>query len=103
MLKTPPRNDFKGFCFAPFFCNEFTRHKVQGGSIQSCQVGKAELSVCDLALRCVKDRLLYARVDLVWFEESWRVSELELLDPELFLTHDKLAVERFADAVLKLR
>lgn len=78
---------------------------VQGGSIQACSADKAQLDVCEMALRtalkrCKDPILVYARIDLVWFEESWRVSELELLDPELFLTHDKGAVDRFADSIL---
>lgn len=49
----------------------------------------------------VASTALYARVDAVSFEDSWRVMELELVEPELFFRTDPLAPSRFADALLR--
>ncbi len=43
--------------------------------------------------------LLYARVDLLAAPEGWRILELELAEPSLFLTHVPDAAHRLARAV----
>ncbi|MFT5048872.1 MAG: hypothetical protein ACI8QZ_000259 [Chlamydiales bacterium] len=43
--------------------------------------------------------LLYARVDIVQHGGQWVVSELELLEPSLFLSQSPAALERFVDAL----
>lgn len=44
--------------------------------------------------------LLYARVDVVRFERSWALMELELVEPSLFLAFDPCAAQRMASAIL---
>ncbi len=75
---------------------------MQGGTIKLYEVEEDQLEVCEKALKCAMrfGRLVYARVDLVWHENTWCVGELELLDPELFLLHEKDAVKRFVDAII---
>ncbi len=45
--------------------------------------------------------LLYARVDLVATEAGWALMELELVEPNLFLTYDETATERLARAIAR--
>jgi hypothetical protein len=47
-----------------------------------------------------KDRLLYARIDVVDDEGSPRLCELELMEPSLFLLQDRRALERLVEATL---
>jgi hypothetical protein len=64
---------------------------------------QAQLAVADRALATVPggaDRLLYARVDLVPGDDGRPLlMELELTEPQLFLTHVPEAAERFAAIV----
>jgi hypothetical protein len=46
--------------------------------------------------------LLYARADLVRHGDEFRVMELELVEPALYLRMDPGAPDRFADAVTSL-
>jgi glutathione synthase/RimK-type ligase-like ATP-grasp enzyme len=47
-----------------------------------------------------RDRLLYARVDMVRAEDGgFCLMELELIEPDLYLTYDPEAAMRFKDAV----
>ena len=45
--------------------------------------------------------LLYARVDLVQTDAGWALMELELVEPNLFLTYDEVATERLASAIAR--
>lgn len=45
--------------------------------------------------------LSYARVDLMRWQDSWAVSELELIEPGLYLDIDPANAGRFADLVLR--
>ena len=47
--------------------------------------------------------LLYARVDLVETDAGWALMELELVEPNLFLTYDAAATERLAAAIARRR
>jgi hypothetical protein len=46
----------------------------------------------------IKDQILYARIDLMLDNEgTWRLSELELIEPSLFFTHNPVALDDFVD------
>ena len=89
--KIPPKSDFK----------------VQGGKITLTKATAKEQELGKQVLRAVKEisadysEIDYARVDLVEFEGKWCVSEVEMLDPELFLLHKEGAVEAFCDIILR--
>jgi glutathione synthase/RimK-type ligase-like ATP-grasp enzyme len=70
-----------------------------GGSIREIQP-PAELR--DLAERSLAEfpgTLLYARVDAVHTQGTWRVNEVELIEPMLYLRFSEGAGERFAAAL----
>lgn len=46
------------------------------------------------------EALLYARVDGLWLEDELILMELELIEPNLWLSYAPLAAERFADGIL---
>ena len=43
--------------------------------------------------------LLYARVDLARVDDGWAIMELELVEPNLFLSYDDGAPQRLAKAI----
>jgi glutathione synthase/RimK-type ligase-like ATP-grasp enzyme len=43
--------------------------------------------------------ILYGRVDLVRMDDGWAIMELELVEPNLFLAYDDLALRRMAEAI----
>ena len=53
-------------------------------------------------MKAIGQRLLYARADLVRHGEEFRVMELELVEPAIYLRMDPGAPDRFADAVISL-
>lgn len=59
----------------------------------------------DLATEIVKKipyKTLYARVDLVQWQEKWALIELELIEPSLYFRCDDQSASRFADALEKV-
>ncbi|MGD8482327.1 MAG: hypothetical protein PVF61_05810, partial [Gammaproteobacteria bacterium] len=59
-----------------------------------------DLEIAERALACIDSDLLYARVDIVDDAEGRPViSELELLEPSLFLLQHPPALERFVAAI----
>jgi hypothetical protein len=44
----------------------------------------------------------YARVDVMWWEDAWAVSELELIEPGLYLDIHPGNAEPFADLVASM-
>jgi glutathione synthase/RimK-type ligase-like ATP-grasp enzyme len=60
----------------------------------------AEKAIASQVLSCVGEELLYARVDVVDDGEgTLLVSELEVIEPSLFLLQCPAALERFVDAI----
>jgi glutathione synthase/RimK-type ligase-like ATP-grasp enzyme len=74
--------------------------KVQGGKVtRESTPPLAAIRVAEAVLKQI-GASDYARVDLVEYEGQWRLQELELLDPELFLPLHPEAVRRFADTIV---
>ncbi|MBG0855481.1 hypothetical protein I2W78_27475 [Streptomyces spinoverrucosus] len=81
----------------------YDERKVAHPGLQVWQPTPEELSVAERALACVpgSPELLYARVDLVDGEGGEpRVMELELVEPNLFLSLHPASVPRIAAAML---
>lgn len=56
--------------------------------------------IAQSAIEPIKDRILYARVDLMMLDDqSWAVSELELIEPSLFFTQHPPALQKLIDGV----
>lgn len=69
---------------------------LYGGRVEPTRTRPVELEVARAALAQVAVPLSYARVDLVETSEGPAVMELELIEPELFLSHHPSAAGRFA-------
>lgn len=62
-----------------------------------------ELRTAEAVLAAVAEDLLYARVDLVrGLDGTPQLIEIELIEPDLYLSYDRAAPKRFAEAVLEL-
>lgn len=59
-----------------------------------------ELTISERALALLPSLPMYARVDLIPFEGESRLSELELIEPGLYLRDDPASFDRFAEAFL---
>jgi len=73
-----------------------------GSEIRPVTPEPALLAAGDDAIAAVGQKLLYARVDFVRNEDAFRLMELELVEPSLYLRYGPGAAERFADAVASL-
>jgi glutathione synthase/RimK-type ligase-like ATP-grasp enzyme len=78
---------------------DFLVQLEHGGSIEPFEPPAELLALADRALAQVEGPLLYARVDAVHTAGQWRLNELELIEPMLYLRFAPGADERFADAL----
>ncbi len=81
---------------------DFRVQEEHGGDIRAIRADAVLTAAGDAAMRAVGDTLLYGRVDLVRHDKEFRVMELELIEPALYLRMEPGAPERFADAVASL-
>jgi hypothetical protein len=70
-------------------------------SVTSVDVAEDERELAERVVAPLRDRLLYARVDLIRDGDVLRLMELELVEPSLFLKQHPPALERFATALLE--
>lgn len=89
ILKTPRIGDFRV-------------QEEHGSEIVLIEPEPALLAAGNAAIAAVGQKLLYARADLVRSDDTFRVMELELVEPSLYLRIDPTAPARFADAIASL-
>ena len=73
-----------------------------GSEIRLIRPEPALLAAGNAAIAAIGQKLLYARADFVRSGDSFRLMELELVEPSLYLRSDSGAPDRFADAVAAL-
>ena len=78
---------------------EFRVQRAYGGTHESVTPPPTILRQAESALRSAPGEPLYARVDGIPMDDTLVVTELELLEPSLFLDADPAAPDRFADAI----
>jgi hypothetical protein len=71
-----------------------------GGTVEVVSPGIALIEQAQQIITCIKDPLLFARVDGIERDGRLVLMELEVIEPFLFLTSNPHAVERFARAIL---
>lgn len=85
---------------------EIRVHELYSGSSRAVELGAEQAALAAAAVRAAAVRLgtdlAYARVDMMMWEGRWVVSELELIEPGLYLDVDPANAERFADLVAAL-
>ncbi|KAA1425942.1 ATP-grasp domain-containing protein [Nocardioides antri] len=83
--------------------DEVRVHEAYGGSSRPVPLDPDRARTAETAVRCaaaLRDAdLAYARVDLMMWEGQWVVSELELIEPGLYLDVEPGIAEPFADLV----
>jgi len=89
VLKVPKRGDFRV-------------QEEHGSRIMPVAPEPALLTAGDAAIAAIGQKLLYARADLVRSGDVFRVMELELVEPTLYLRTETGAPERFAEAIASL-
>jgi hypothetical protein len=78
---------------------DFRVQEEHGSEIRSITPEPALLAAGNAAIDAIGRKLLYARADLVRHGDLFRVMELELVEPALYLRMDPGAPARFADAI----
>ena len=78
-------------------------HELYGGSSRAVPLGEQTAALAEQTVRAA-ERLLtadlaYARVDMMTWQSGWAVSELELIEPGLYLDVDPANADRFASLV----
>ncbi|MDH4261212.1 MAG: hypothetical protein OEW16_13045 [Gammaproteobacteria bacterium] len=78
---------------------DFRVQEEHGADIQAVRPEPALIAAGNAAIAAIGEPLLYARADLVRHGTGFRVMELELVEPAIYLRMDPGAPDRFADAV----
>lgn len=85
--------------------SEIRVHELYGGRSRSVPLGVEQAVVAEDAVRAaaglIGADLTYARVDLMRWGQGWAVSELELIEPGLYLDVEPANAARFADLVAR--
>lgn len=81
---------------------DFRVQEEHGSEIRAVAAEPALLAAGAAAMKAIGSQLLYARADLVRHGDEFRVMELELVEPALYLRMDPGAPDRFADAITSL-
>ncbi len=86
--------------------DEIRVHELYGGSSRAVELGAEQRELAEAAVSAAAARwggdLSYGRVDMMRWEDAWAVSELELIEPGLYLDVDPANADRFADLVRSL-
>ncbi len=80
---------------------DFRVQADHGGHYAPAEPPPGVVDQADAALRASGRRTLYARVDGCMVDDAFRLMELELLEPGLFLSTHPKAADRFAEAVIR--
>jgi glutathione synthase/RimK-type ligase-like ATP-grasp enzyme len=87
--------------------DEVRVHEAYGGSSVAALLDPVRGALAEEAVAAVGARFerlpAYARVDVMWWDDAWVVSELELIEPGLYLDVDPGNADVFADLVASLR
>ncbi len=80
---------------------DFRVQEEHGGQLSLVTPEPAAQAVSQQALAAMPDTALYARIDLVRYQGSFRVIELELIEPSLYFQLDEASPVRFVNAFLQ--
>ncbi len=78
---------------------EFRVQEEFGGGVIPLEVTPALLSIGAEVMNAVSDKLLYARVDLISYQSSYALMELELIEPALYFRTHPEAASNFVKAL----
>ncbi len=78
---------------------EFRIQEEHGGTVKTHTPTPEEITYVENLVEKLYKEFIYARVDLVRFENELQVMELEVIEPELFLRHSDQGTKLFAEAI----
>lgn len=82
---------------------DFRVQSIWGGTVAATEAGSEHAEVAERALGQLEKPPLYARVDLVTdLDDNPALIELELIEPNLYLSADPGSADRLADAAVRL-
>ncbi len=74
-----------------------------GGTVHNYMPTKAEINFAEKVFEVCKTKPIYGRVDIVWDnDKNFYLSELEIIEPELWIRNYPKCAERIAKAVKKI-
>jgi len=74
-----------------------------GGTVHNYIPTKAEINFAEKVFETCKTKPVYGRVDIVWDnDKNYYLSELEIIEPELWIRNYPKCAERIAEAVNKI-
>jgi len=74
-----------------------------GGTVHNYIPTKAEINFAEKVFETCKTKPVYGRVDIVWDnDKNFYLSELEIIEPELWIRNFPKCAERIAEAVDKI-
>ena len=80
---------------------DFRVQTEHGGTVAPIDVAPAIVAEATRSLEALDETPLYARVDGIGDERSFRLMELELIEPNVFLSAARGSADRFAMAILR--
>lgn len=79
---------------------DFRVQEQFGGLNSPLQPEPEALAAAEQVLAAIDEPLLYARIDLIrGLDGKWALIEIELIEPDLFLSYEREGVARFVEAV----
>ena len=74
-----------------------------GGTVYNYMPTKEEINFAEKVFEVCKTKPIYGRVDIVWDnDKNFYLSELEIIEPELWIRNYPKCAERIAEAVDKI-
>ena len=74
-----------------------------GGTVHDYMPTKEEINFAEKVFASCKTKPIYGRVDIVWDnDKNFYLSELEIIEPELWIRNYPKSAERIAEAVKKI-
>lgn len=80
---------------------DFRVQTEHGGTVAPIEVAPAIVAEARRSLDALDEAPLYARVDGIGDERSFRLMELELIEPNVFLSAERGSADRFAAAIAR--
>ncbi|MFT5677314.1 MAG: glutathione synthase/RimK-type ligase-like ATP-grasp enzyme, partial [Paraglaciecola sp.] len=81
--------------------DDFRVQEEHGGQLKLVDASDEMLTQARHTLASLPDEALYARIDLVRYEQEFAVMEVELIEPSLYFNMDANSPQRFADAFVE--
>ena len=88
ILKSPQQGDFRV-------------QEEHGGSMQTVDPDEEMLTQARHTMAAMPDDALYARIDLLRYQDEYVVIEIELIEPSLYFNMDTQSPKRFAEAFVE--